>query len=70
MGFEPWRKALGDSRGLFAAWSTHIGPETRVGALEIRPLTCDFDGAGDRTRTGDPHLGKVTGHNSLTCGPL
>ena len=25
----------------------------------MSPLTCAFDGAGDRTRTGDPHLGKV-----------
>jgi hypothetical protein len=25
----------------------------------MSPLTCAFAGAGDRTRTGDPHLGKV-----------
>ena len=25
----------------------------------MNPLTCAFAGAGDRTRTGDPHLGKV-----------
>jgi hypothetical protein len=33
-----------------------------------REIPAPLLGAGDRTRTGDPHLGKVMPHSSVTCG--
>jgi hypothetical protein len=48
-------------RGLFAAWASIFCPPTRVGALEKGPRLALLLGAGDRTRTGDPHLGNEAG---------